>query len=41
MKTGADDGGGWTCDGGVQEQIDASIEEAVELARRRLAVGEV
>ena len=32
--------GGWTRDGGVQEQIDASIEEAVELARRRLAVGE-
>ncbi len=32
--------GGWTRDGGVQEQIDASIEEAVELARRQIADGE-
>ncbi len=32
--------GGWTRDGGVQEQIDASIEDAVEQARRQLADGE-
>jgi len=31
--------GGWTRDGGVQEQIDASIGDAVELARQRLAGG--
>jgi phage/conjugal plasmid C-4 type zinc finger TraR family protein len=32
--------GGWTRDGGVQDQIDASIEDAVKLARSRLAGGE-
>lgn len=32
--------GGWTRDGGVQDQIDASIDDAVELARRQLANGE-
>lgn len=32
--------GGWTRDGAVQDQIDASVEDAVELARRRLPVGE-
>ena len=31
---------GWTRDGGVQEQIDASIEDAVKLARSRLPEGE-
>jgi phage/conjugal plasmid C-4 type zinc finger TraR family protein len=32
--------GGWARDGAVQDQIDASVEEAVELARSRLNVGE-
>ena len=32
--------GGWSRDGGVQDQIDASIADAVELARSRLADGE-
>ena len=32
--------GGWARDGGVQEQIDASIEDAVEQARRQLGEGE-
>jgi phage/conjugal plasmid C-4 type zinc finger TraR family protein len=32
--------GGWTRDGAVQEQIDASVKEAVELARSRLPRGE-
>ncbi len=32
--------GGWTRDGGVQEQIDASVEDAVKLARSRMPVGE-
>lgn len=32
--------GGWTRDGAVQDQIDASIEEAIELARSRLPEGE-
>ena len=32
--------GGWTRDGAVQEQIDASVQEAVERARRGLAQGE-
>ena len=32
--------GGWTRDGAVQDQIDASVEEAVKLARSRLASGE-
>ncbi len=32
--------GGWTRDGGVQDQIDASIKDAVKLARSRLPDGE-
>ncbi|HDZ07986.1 DksA/TraR family C4-type zinc finger protein [Pseudohongiella sp.] len=32
--------GGWSKDGAVQDQIDASVEEAVERARQGLAVGE-
>ena len=32
--------GGWTRDGGVQDQIDASLEDAVKLVRSRLAEGE-
>jgi phage/conjugal plasmid C-4 type zinc finger TraR family protein len=32
--------GGWTRDGGVQDQIDASIEDGVKLARSRLPEGE-
>ncbi len=31
--------GGWTRDGGVQEQIDASVQDAVKQARRRLPEG--
>lgn len=31
---------GWTRDEGVQDQIDASVEEMVELARSRLPDGE-
>jgi RNA polymerase-binding transcription factor DksA len=31
---------GWAHDGAVQEQIDASIADAIERARDRLAVGE-
>ena len=31
---------GWARDGAVQEQIDASVEDAVELARSRLPRGE-
>jgi phage/conjugal plasmid C-4 type zinc finger TraR family protein len=31
---------GWARDGAVQEQIDASVDEAVELARSRLPRGE-
>lgn len=31
--------GGWARDGAVQEQIDASIDDAVELARSRLPKG--
>ena len=30
---------GWAKDGAVQEQIDASIDDAVKAARRRLASG--
>ena len=30
---------GWARDGAVQEQIDASVEDAVELARSRLPRG--
>lgn len=32
--------GGWTRDGNVQEQIDASVESEVERARSRIATGE-
>ena len=32
--------GGWARDGAVQEQIDASVEDAVERARSRLPRGE-
>jgi len=32
--------GGWAHDGAVQDQIDASVEDAVALARSRLASGE-
>jgi phage/conjugal plasmid C-4 type zinc finger TraR family protein len=31
---------GWTRDGGVQDQIDASIKDAVKLARSRLPEGD-
>jgi len=31
--------GGWTRDGGVQEQIDASVADAVKQARNRLPQG--
>ena len=31
---------GWAKDGAVQEQIDASVEDAVELARSRLPKGD-
>ena len=30
---------GWSRDGGVQEQIDASVDDAVKLARSRLPRG--
>ncbi|WP_100640349.1 DksA/TraR family C4-type zinc finger protein [Marinobacter salexigens] len=32
--------GGWTRDGAVQDQIDASVEDAVAEARSRLTTGE-
>ena len=32
--------GGWAKDGAVQDQIDASVEDAVQLARSRLPQGE-
>ena len=32
--------GGWTRDGAVQDQIDASVGDAVKLARSRLPGGE-
>ena len=32
--------GGWSRDGAVQEQIDASIDDAVKRARSRLSAGE-
>lgn len=32
--------GGWAKDGAVQDQIDASIEDAVKRARRQLGRGE-
>jgi len=32
--------GGWAKDGAVQDQIDASVEDAVQRARSRIARGE-
>ena len=32
--------GGWAKDGAVQDQIDASVEDAVRIARDRLGQGE-
>jgi len=32
--------GGWTRDGAVQDQIDASVKEAIERARSQLPSGE-
>lgn len=32
--------GGWSRDGAVQDQIDASVEDAVQLARSQLPTGE-
>ena len=32
--------GGWSRDGGVQEQIDASVEDAVAAARSQLPIGD-
>ena len=32
--------GGWTRDGAVKEQIDATVEDAVQLARSRLTEGD-
>ena len=32
--------GGWSRDGAVQDQIDASVEDAVQQARSHLATGE-
>ena len=32
--------GGWTRDGAVQDQIDATVEDAVQLARNRLSKGD-
>ena len=32
--------GGWSRDGAVQDQIDASVEDAVRAARERLPTGE-
>jgi phage/conjugal plasmid C-4 type zinc finger TraR family protein len=32
--------GGWTRDGAVQDQIDASVEDAVKRARSQMAAGE-
>lgn len=32
--------GGWAKDGAVQDQIDASVDDAVEAARSRLGQGE-
>lgn len=32
--------GGWTSDGAVQDQVDASLDEALQLARLRLPSGE-
>ena len=32
--------GGWSRDGAVQDQIDASVDDAVRLARSRMPAGE-
>lgn len=32
--------GGWSRDGSVQDQIDASVEDAIQRARNRLPAGE-
>ena len=32
--------GGWSKDGAVQDQIDASVEDAVKLARSKLPTGD-
>jgi len=32
--------GGWTSDGAVQEQVEATLEDALQAARRRLPTGE-
>jgi phage/conjugal plasmid C-4 type zinc finger TraR family protein len=32
--------GGWARDGAIQDQIDASVDDAVKLARSRLPTGE-
>lgn len=32
--------GGWTRDGAVQDQIDDTVKDAVEAARRRMGAGE-
>lgn len=32
--------GGWSRDGAIQDQIDASVEDAVKLARSRLPEGD-
>ena len=32
--------GGWSRDGAVQDQIDASLKDALELARSRIPAGE-
>ena len=32
--------GGWSKDGAIQDQIDASVEDAVTLARSRMSSGE-
>ncbi|PHQ24323.1 hypothetical protein CLH62_15530 [Marinobacter guineae] len=32
--------GGWSRDGAVQDQIDASVEDAVQRARSQLTIGE-
>jgi phage/conjugal plasmid C-4 type zinc finger TraR family protein len=32
--------GGWTADGGVQDQIDATVDSEIERARSRLPKGE-
>lgn len=32
--------GGWSRDGAVQDQIDASVDDAVEFARSKLSSGE-